>query len=243
MNVVYLIGKDTELSDGKYPLFLTEVDHKTILETQIEKLSSLSDVNIIFCTKKYIIKKYNFDFLIHELCSNAKLVALDGDTQGSLCSALMTSQYVNTNEELLILAINDFVDTDYSSIITHFRHENSDAGVVSFHSIHPRYSYVRMNDKKQPLEFCEKKTISKDALASFYYFKKGSDFVSAAKDVIRKDSPENGSFYISMAYNELILSQKTIAVYQIPNNFYHPLKNEIELARYVSEYKERELFK
>ena len=96
---------------------------------------------------------------------------------------------------------------------------------------------------KQPLEFCEKKTISKDALASFYYFKKGSDFIEAAKNVIRKDSPQNGSFYISMAYNELILSQKSIAVYQIPNNLYHPLKNEMELARYVSDYKERELFK
>ncbi|MGN1394472.1 MAG: hypothetical protein ACI4V7_10690 [Succinivibrionaceae bacterium] len=243
MNVVYLIGKDTVLSDSEYPLFLMEVDNKTILETQIEKFSSLSDVNIIFCVKKEIIKKYNFDYLIHELLPNAKLVALDGDTQGALCSALMTSQYVNNEEELVLLAINDFVDSDYNSIVNYFRNEHADAGVVSFHSIHPRYSYVRLNDKKQPLEFCEKKTISKNALASFYYLKKGSDFIEAAKNVIRKDSPENGAFYISMAYNELILSQKSIAVYQIPNNLYHPLKNEMELARYITDYKEREIFK
>ena len=42
MNIVYLIGKDTVLSNSEYPLFLAEVDHKTILETQVEKLSSLS---------------------------------------------------------------------------------------------------------------------------------------------------------------------------------------------------------
>lgn len=243
MNVVYLVGNDSKLMNDDYPFFLTEVEHKTILETQIDKIASCEGINSIFCIRKELIKKFNLDFMIHELLPGAKVVEVNGETKGALCTTLLASHYIDNDEELLLLAINDFIDCKYENVIDYFRKNHADAGVVSFQSIHPRYSYVRLDETLNPVEFCEKKTISKNALASFYYFKEGKDLVEVAKEVIRKDNPVNNMFYLSMAYNELILLQKNIVVYQISNKLFHPLKNEMELARYITEYKNLELFK
>ena len=53
-----------------------------------------------------------------------------------------------------------------------------------------------------------------------YYYKKGSDFVRSALSVIRKDVNYQGNYYTSSTYNELILEQKKIGVYEIPKDNY-----------------------
>ena len=57
------------------------------------------------------------------------------------------------------------------------------------------------------------------ATAGFYYFKKGSDFYYAAMDMIYKDDL-NGVFYICPVFNQLILNQKCIGVFQIQQDSY-----------------------
>ena len=237
MKVVYLIGRNTfSLPDGEYPFFLTEVNHETVLEFLIRKTDQLDGVSSVFCIYGDLIRKFNLKYLIRELLPDPQIVPVNGETQGSLCTAMLSCQHIDNEDEVLLLAIDDFVDVSYREIVDYFRQGNFDAGVVSFRSVHPRYSYVRLGENAEPVEFCEKKPISRNALASFYYFKHGRDFMEAAKDVIRKDSPLNGRFYISMAFNELILKQKSIGVFQIPSSSFHPLKSEIEMASYIAKY-------
>ena len=88
------------------------------------------------------------------------------------------------------------------------------------------------------IETAEKRPISKHALASFYYFRQARDFIEATKEVIRKDSPIQGKYYISQALNELILQQKKIYMYKIENKDFHPLKTIYQLADYISEIKD-----
>jgi dTDP-glucose pyrophosphorylase len=137
------------------------------------------------------------------------------------------------------MAIDDFIEDDGRHILQYFRKQKSDAGIVSFTSVHPRYSFARLDDAGNVVEVAEKQPISKNALASFYYFRRGTEFVECAKNVIRKDNPIHNSFYISQTLNEMILNLKKVSMYKIPNDIFHPLKTEVQLAQYLEEFKER----
>lgn len=239
MNVIFLIGgRNSEADTTSYPVYLSEVHNHLILENQIRYAQRAMPEQIIFCFKKEDIENYHVDFIARELAYNARIVTVAGQTKGAVCTALLASKYIDNDNELSLFSIDDCVDEEFSVILQHFRAEQSDAGVVSFQSVHPRYSFVKMDEDGQVCEFSEKRPISQHALASIYYFRHGSDFVRCAKEVIRKDYPINDKFYLSQVMNEMILSQKKISIHSIDNAMFHPMKTELQLARYIRELEE-----
>ena len=222
----------------EYPLYLTEINEKTILEQQIEYTQKIQPQQLLFCVKDGEIKQFHTDSVIQQIDSTAKIISVCAQTKGAVCTALLGVEFIDNEQELILMAIDDFMEEDSLEIVNKFRKENADAGVVSFISVHPRYSFAKLDEKDTPIEFAEKCPISKNALVSFYYFKHGKDFVDCAKEVIRKDSAVNGNFYISQTLNEMILKQKRIVINKISNNKFHSLKTEAQLAEYICEYKE-----
>ena len=71
------------------------------------------------------------------------------------------------------------------------------------------------------VQTAEKNPISNHAIAGFYYFKNGIDFINGAFNVIRYDDNYNGNYFTSAVYNQLILAGKKIKTYQIQNDEYH----------------------
>jgi hypothetical protein len=241
---MFLMGSShTDTNKEEYPLYLTEINEKTILEQQIDYTKSIQPQQLLFCVKENEIKQFHTDSVIRQIDENAKIIAIRSQTKGAVCTALLGSEFINNEQELILMAIDDFMEDDGTEIIGGFRKAGADAGVVSFSSVHPRYSFAKLDEAGAPVEFAEKRPISKNALVSFYYFKHGGDFVECAKEIIRKDTPVNGNFYISQTLNEMILKQKKIVMHRIPNNKFHPLKNEAQLAEYVCEYKEEKASK
>ena len=236
MNILFLMGNaHNSMNREEYPLYLTEIDEKMILETQVEYTGEIKPRNLLFCVKESEIKRFHVDSIIKQIEPQALIIPIHEQTKGAVCTALLGAQYIDNEQELLLMAIDDFMDADGFKIIDGFHKTGADAGVVLFKSVHPRYSFVKLNAEDAPVEFAEKRPISKNALVSFYYFKRGHDFIECAKDVIRKDNPVNGNFYISQTLNEMLLKQKKIALHQIPNEKFHPLKTELQMAEYIAE--------
>lgn len=237
MNLLVLMG-GTRSSDSTnpYPLYLTEIKGKLILEVVLEKYLKEQFEQKIFCVRQDDIDAFNIGAIITSLIPDAKLVIVNGNTQGAVCTALLATEHIENNEELLIVSIDDYIDEKITDVITYFRSECTDCGIVSFTSVHPRYSFANKDSDGNICHFTEKKPMSKDALASFYYFKKGEDFVNSAKNVIRKDNRINNLFYISQSLNEMILAQKKIVMYKIDNEKFHSFKTERQLASYITSY-------
>lgn len=242
MNIVILMaGKQSVVNqDVDYPLYLSEVQGRTILERQIDICLPLQPNEIIFCVHADHIKKFSIDNVVKQCINNARCISVIGDTAGSVCTALLASEWIDTDEELLLIAVDDFIEKNLIDIVDHFRQKKHDAGTVTFHSVHPRYSYVAIDANGCVEEVAEKRPISRNAVASVYYFKEGSTFVACAKSVIRKDSRVSGRFYISQVLNHIILQQKSVGIHKIPNSSFHPLKSEMQLAQYVMDLKERQ---
>jgi len=56
--------------------------------------------------------------------------------------------------------------------IAAFRRQELDAGTIVFDSVHPRWSFVKTNEKGLVIEAAEKRPPSRNATAGFYHFNK-----------------------------------------------------------------------
>jgi dTDP-glucose pyrophosphorylase len=235
VNVLILYGSKISLANNTdYPVCLTEVGERPLLERVITTCSSLEPKQLILSFSSDDIHKFHVDNAARLLAPDAKIVGVEGQTQGAACTALLASPHIDNDQELLILNGDELLDIDFQSVLSDFRSRKLDAGIVAFDSIHPRYSYVVLDDNGFVTEAAEKNPISRNATAGFYWYAHGSDFVSAAKSMIAKDARTNDAFYICPSFNELVLKGAKVGVHRIEASQYHPLKDSRLIEHYDS---------
>lgn len=210
-------------NDFIYPKILTEIANKTLLEYSQDIFSTLKEESKkIYIIPQDKLKKLGLKTIINTISdSMGIIVPLQGDTKGAVCSCLMGVDELDLEAELIISSADHYINDDLQSIIEDFRSQNADAGVLSFDSVHPKWSFVKLNEAKHVIEAAEKVSISRNAVAGLYYFRKAKDFVDAAKNTIRKDNCIQSNFYLSSCLNELILQEKKIILRPLTTSIYH----------------------
>lgn len=223
--LIPLGGKSTffDYSEYQYPKPLIEINGKPMIQLIIENFASIqTDRKFIFIVKKNDCEKFHIDNIIQLLTNNtSKIIKISENTKGAACSALMAIEELDNNNELIIANGDQIVDVDFSKVVQTFRDTNLDAGVITFNSVHPKWSYVRLNEDNIVIETTEKRPISTHAIAGFYYFNTSNEFIQAAFRSISKDSNIDGHYYIAPTLNELILDNKKVGVFTIENEQYH----------------------
>lgn len=221
------MGTSTFFKDSYFPKPLVEIKGKTMLELVVEDYSKLEPKNYIFVFSEEECLKFHMDSSVKILTPASRVIKLHNQTAGALCSCLMAVEYINDDTPLLIANSDQIIDVDYREVMNHFEDMNADAGVITFPSIHPRWSYARKRGD-EIVEVAEKRPLSKDAIAGFYYYRKGKDFVEAAQKALIKQNNLDGRYYISASINELILWGKKVGFYDIGKeqykSFYSPAK-------------------
>ena len=139
--------------------------------------------------------------------------------------------HIDQDEPLIICNSDQIIDSDIKEIINEFNLINCDVGIITFNSLHPRFSYVKSTNDKV-LNAAEKKVISNNAIAGFLYYKKASLFFKSAQNVIIKGDALNGKYFISSTINELILSDYNIRHRSIPSNNYHSFYSPAKIEEY-----------
>lgn len=220
--LILMAGKDKYMAaeyDKDYPKYLLEMGEKTLIQHVLESLSSLNG-DITFIVRKEDNEKFFLGNTLRILSPESNVISVSGETRGAVCTALFAIDDINNENELLVLNGNQLINYDMHEIIQNFRNRKLDGGILTFNSVHPKWSYVRLNEEQFVVQTSEKRPISNMATAGCYYYKSGAEFVDACFSVIRKDTNHNGSYYISSTYNEMILKQKKIGVFQIPRKKY-----------------------
>lgn len=189
--------------------------------------------NYVFIANESDCENFSLDYVLNLLHPSLHIERVKGTTQGSLCSCLLALSHINPEEELLIVNGDQFIEYSLEKIIAYFRQKGADGGVVTFDSIHPKWSYVKLDGNGTVIETSEKRPISRDATVGVYYFRKADDFIEAAKNVIRKDASINGAYYVSSAYNEMILKNKLVLPYKVPNGNFFPLDTPETIDAFV----------
>lgn len=233
MNIVILAaGNDDVHSEraDEYPLFLSEIDGEMLVEHLVRKCQDLAPARLLFAVKKEHLSRHHVDDIIRLMVPDAAIVEIAGHTMGAVCTALLLVDYIDLEDELLILNASDFVDADLSIIIQNLRDRGADGGTIIFDSLHPRYSFARLDPEGYVVEVAEKRPISRNATAGCYWYRSAQDFLAASERMIIKDAHVNGQFYVSQTFNEMVLENKVVLAERIDASQYHPVKSSRQVA-------------
>lgn len=241
MNLVIPIASNSKffsIEEYGYPKPLIEIIGKPMIQHVIENLTQDTDFKkVIFIVKQDECDKYHLDNTLNLLSPiKPEIIKLRSDTQGALCSVLLAVEHINHAEPLVIANADQIFDGGIGGYLKEFGSSNLDAACLSFNSVHPRWSYVRVDHKNQVLETAEKRPISKHAVAGLYMYNKGSDFVRYGMDSIKHGSSVDGKYFISPVFNEFILANKKVGHFEISNDRYHTFYSPQKIEEYESQY-------
>ncbi|MHA4868436.1 glycosyltransferase family 2 protein [Duganella sp. PWIR1] len=223
-----------EGADFPFPKPLIEIAGKPMIQYLIENLGGIrEDKRFIFILRDEDCSRYHLDSTVRLLAgADTVIIRLMHPTQGAACSALLAIDYIGADQPLLIVNGDQVFDLDLNDYLAQFRARGSDAGTLTFDSVHPRWSYARLENGDDIIETAEKHPVSRHAIAGFYYFARGADFVLAAQHSIRKNTSVDEVFYIAPVLNELILLNRKLTALQVPNASYHTFYSPKKIEEY-----------
>ena len=168
------------------------------------------------------------------ILTNGRSIVIEkpGSTSGALCSCLLAIDAINHDEPLIICNSDQIIDDDLGLIADTFLNNGCSAGVVTFESTHPRWSYVVDGDNGEVIQTYEKRVASRCAIAGFYFFRAASIFFDAAKRVMISSAHVDEVYYISSSLNEIILAGGRVVRFAIPREHYHSFYSPAKIAEY-----------
>ncbi len=196
-----------------FPKPLIDVNGKPMIQVVVENLNcDPENCQFIYIVQKSHYEKYNMKYLLNLLTPNCKIVQIDGITQGAVCSVLLAKEYFNNDDHLLLANSDQYLEWNSNEFLYSMIADDIDAGISTFESTHPKWSFAKLDDNGFVCEVAEKKPISNIATTGIYYWKHGRDFVKYAEQMIQKDIRVNNEFYVCPVFNEAILDNKKIKV-------------------------------
>lgn len=233
MNILILAAGDTRNGDARaYPIWLEETDGILMLERQAQALRLKEEARFIYAFRSSDIAAFHVDDIVTQIAPDVAVVEIRRDTCGAACTALLAIDQVDMEAELIVTSATDFSAVDYDAVLSSFREAGADVGVLSFESLHPRYSYLRLSEDGWVMEAAEKRPISRHANAGFYWYARARDFFSSLQSMIAKDVQIDGVFYISPSLNELVLQGGKIMAWRLRSDEYRPLKNQRQVSTF-----------
>ncbi len=156
MNILILAaGQAPLVPDVDYPLCLAEFDSVPLIQRVTKLCTGLNPSRLIVAFRASEISRYHLDKVVTLLWPDAVIVRVQEETRGAACTALLAAGMIDGDDELLIVNGNELLNTDFLAIVSDFRESELDAGTVVFDSIHPRYSYVRLDQHGLVVEASE----------------------------------------------------------------------------------------
>jgi dTDP-glucose pyrophosphorylase len=170
-----------------FPKPLIEVNGKPMIQLVVENLNI--DARHIFVVQKSHYEDYNLKHLLNLISPGCEIVQVDGMTEGAACTTLLAKKFIDNDEALVFANSDQFLDWDSNEFMYSMEADEVDGGVA------------------------EKKPISDIATAGIYYWKRGSDYVKYAEQMIENNVRFNNEFYVCPVFNEAIGDNKKIKTF------------------------------
>jgi HAD superfamily hydrolase (TIGR01509 family) len=213
--LIPMAGAGSRFSQAGYtfPKPLIEVHGKPMIQVVVENLNI--EANYIFIVQKDHYEKYNLKYLLNLIAPNCKIVQVEGLTEGAACTTLLAKEFIDNDAPLVMANSDQFVEWNSNECMYAFNADAIDGGILTFKATHPKWSYAKIGEDGFVSEVAEKKPISDNATVGVYFWKKGSDYVKYAEQMIAKNIRTNNEFYVCPVFNEAIGDGKKVRVKQI----------------------------
>lgn len=217
--VIPMAGAGSRFAEAGYtfPKPLIEVKGKPMIQVVVENLNI--DANYVFIVQKSHYEKYNLNYMLPLIVPEGRrceIVQLDGISQGAAVTVLSASHFYDNEKPLIIANSDQFIQWNSNEVMYAFQAGGIDAGIPTFKSTHPKWSFCRLDDIGFVVEVAEKKPISDHATVGIYYWKQGKDFVKYAAKMMQNDANRvNNEWYVCPVFNQAIADGKRIRIKEI----------------------------
>jgi dTDP-glucose pyrophosphorylase len=199
-------GSRFEKAGYSFPKPLIEVRGNPMIATVVENLNLQGQY--IFLVQKSHYEKYDLKGMLSMIAPGCEIVQIDGVTEGAACTVLTARELIDSDEQLVIANSDQWIKWNSLETISSFNDKDSNGGILTFNSVHPKHSFAKVDGNGWVSEVAEKNPISNNATVGIYHWKHGSDFVRYADQMIAKNIRTNNEFYVCPVYNEAIKDGK-----------------------------------
>ena len=204
-----------------------------MIECVLQNLCILGAKVILVALKEHLARESK---LVERITREygAEFIGIENLTQGTACTLLYASEFIDNDAPLLIANADQIVDMDINEFCIDCFKREMDGSILCFvdKSRNPKWSFVRLDERGFVREVREKQPISEYATSGIYLFSQGKVFVKSAKQMIAQDERVNGEFYTAPSYNYAIANGAKIGIYKIAQERMHGLGTPQDLAEY-----------
>jgi NDP-sugar pyrophosphorylase family protein len=206
-----------------FPKPLLEIGNKSMIELVVQNLAAPAPVEFTFVCRKEHLSQFYLGDMLQLLAPGCRIIALENETAGALCSVLLAVDHLKPDEEVMVANGDQFITTSLKPFYDQCRQPGVDGCILTFTATHPRWSFAKTDERGNVTAVAEKRPISKQATAGLYYFRRARDLVEASERMILKGLTTSGQFFVCPVYNELILAGKTVKTHHLPDGTMHSL--------------------
>jgi NDP-sugar pyrophosphorylase family protein len=235
MNILIpMAGEGTRFPRDSYkiPKPLIEIQGNPMIQRAVESLNLPGKYHFVVRKDSYYDQVCS---LLHKILPDPKIISVEETTQGPAASCLLFKDFINNEEELVVVNCDQIMWWDSELFLTTARHYKYDGVIVTYSTTTPKNSYARINRSGFVEEIKEKEVISDISLNGIHYWRKGKYFVQSAESMIEQnDRAPNGEFYVGPSYNHMVRAGLKVGIHHIPNWQHNPVGVPEDLETYLN---------
>ncbi|MBI2664960.1 glycosyltransferase family 2 protein [Candidatus Woesearchaeota archaeon] len=193
------------------PKPLIEIRGKPMVKWAVESLPFSKNSDLIFIIRKEHVDRFQLDAKLKEIFSpEIRVIVIDYVTEGAACTVLLAKEFINNDEPLIVSDCDHFFRNDeYNNLVASIP-EGVAGAIPVFKAEGEKWSFTKFDGSHTVSQVAEKVRISDYANIGGYFFSRGSDFVSAAEEMIAKGMKIKNEYYVAPVYERLLVRGKTI---------------------------------
>ena len=215
--VLPIAGRGSRFVQAGYalPKPLIPVNGRPMIELVTENVRPNQPHQFIYLCLQEHLDETDMQSVLRRVSPGCEIVPVRQVTEGAACTVLLARDFIDNDVPLMLANSDQYVDIAIDDYLAAMESPPADGLIMTFHSDHPKWSYVRFDASGKVAEVVEKKVVSNEATVGIYNFRQGADFVRAADQMIAANLRVNGEFYVAPAYNQLIAAGRRLAVHNI----------------------------
>ena len=213
--VVPMAGRGSRFANEGYktPKPLIEVEGKPMFAWAIRSLDGVAYNRVVVIALKEHEEEYQVSKKIAEHIQGVEvnLILLDEVTEGQLCTVLTAKEFINKEEDVLVISSDTWVVSSIGSDIKN--KPEACKGLISVANMPgDRWSFAKLDEAENVVEVAEKKRISDHASTGLYYFTSGKQLVHESEAMISNQETTRGEYYVIPVYQKLIDQGEVVRV-------------------------------
>ncbi len=215
--VIPMAGAGSRFAKDGYqdPKPLIKINGVPMIRVVIENLRPSLPHRFIFICQRAHVAQYELKAKLQAWAPGAEIVEIDGMTEGAACTVLLASALIDNGAPLMIANSDQYIDIDIDDYLAGLDAGQLDGLIMTMRATDPKWSFVGLDAQQLVTRVVEKEAISDEATVGIYNFRRGADFVRAARQMIARDLRVNNEFYVAPAYNQLIEEGAQVGIFNV----------------------------